>query len=92
MPAILLLLDLNMPLLDRYEVLRVVKSGEHTRSIPVVILTTAGQPGGNERCCKLECNAYVTKPVENEQFSDTLRRRRMFFPIVLLPMTEDRCG
>ncbi len=87
-PAILMLLDLNMPILDGYEVLRIVKSDERTRSIPVVMLTTTDSPLEIERCYKLGCNAYVTKPVDYEQFSDTMRRLGMFLSIVELPMTE----
>ncbi len=91
-PAMLMLLDLNMPLLDGYEVLRAVKSDARTRSIPVVILTTTDNPAEIERCYKLGCNAYVTKPVDYEQFSDTLRRLGLFLSVVQLPMTEDHCG
>ncbi len=91
-PAILLLLDLNMPMLDGYEVLRTMKSDDRTRSIPIVILTTTDSPSEIERCYKLGCNAYVTKPVDYEQFSDTMRKLGMFLSIVKLPLTEDRHG
>ncbi len=90
--AILMLLDLNMPVLDGYEVLKAVKSRERTRTIPVVVLTTTDSPPEIERCYKLGCNAYITKPVDYEQFADVMQRLGMFLSIVKLPMREECHG
>ncbi len=89
---ILMLLDLNMPVLDGYEVLKAVKSRERTRCIPVVVLTTTDSPPEIERCYKFGCNAYITKPVDYEQFSDVMRRLGMFLSIVKLPTREECHG
>jgi len=61
-----MLLDGTMSVLDGYEVLKTIKSDERTRSLPIVILTTTDSPSEIERCYKLGCNAYVTKPVDYE--------------------------
>ena len=91
-PSILMLLDLTMPVLDGYEVLKAVKSDARSRCMPVVVLTAADNPREAERCYKLGCNAYITKPVGYEQFSDTMRKLGMFLSIVELPMIEELYG
>jgi CheY-like chemotaxis protein len=91
-PPLLMLLDLNMPVLDGYEVLRVVKSDPRTRTIPIAVLTTTDSPREVERCYELGCNVYVTKPVDYEQFSDAMRKLGMFLTIVNVPALKERHG
>ncbi len=61
---LLLLFDINMPILDGVETLRRLKADEATRRIPVIILTTIGDPREIARCYELGCGVYVTKSVE----------------------------
>jgi CheY-like chemotaxis protein len=79
------LLDLNMPGLSGYQVLQRLKANERTRSIPVVILTTTDDSVEIKRCYDLGCNAYVTKPVDYEQFSEMIHRLGLFLTIVRTP-------
>ncbi len=81
----LILLDLNLPVLDGYQVLRAIKNDERTKSIPVVVLTTTDAPHEIARCYELGCNVYITKPVEYEQFSDAIRKLGLFLTIVKVP-------
>lgn len=81
----LILLDLNLPVLDGYQVLKAIKNEERTKSIPVVVLTTTDNPHEVARCYELGCNVYITKPVEYEQFSDAIRRLGLFLSIVRVP-------
>lgn len=81
----LILLDLNLPVLDGYQVLRRIKQNELTKAIPVVILTTTDNPREVARCYELGCNVYITKPVEYEQFSDAIRKLGLFLSIVQVP-------
>jgi CheY-like chemotaxis protein len=85
---LLILLDLNLPVLDGYQVLKVIKSDERTKRIPVVILTTTDNPHEVARCYELGCNVYITKPVEYAQFSDAIRTLGLFFSIVKVPEKE----
>lgn len=78
----ILLLDINMPRMDGVEVLTRMKSDESLREIPVLILTTTDDPREIERCYRLGCNAYITKPVDFGQLSETLRRLGLFLQIV----------
>jgi CheY-like chemotaxis protein len=82
---LLILLDLNLPVLDGYQVLTIVKNDAHTRNIPVIVLTTTDNPHEVARCYELGCNAYVTKPVEYTQFCEAIRTLGLFFAIITLP-------
>lgn len=81
----LVLLDLNLPGIDGYEILRQIKANEATRSIPVVILTTTSDETEVERCYQLGCNVFVTKPVEYADFSDAIAKLGLFLSIVAVP-------
>ena len=82
---LLVLLDLNMPVLDGYQVLERMKTDERTKRIPVIILTTTDDPREVSRCYELGCNVYITKPVDYEQFSDAIRKLGLFLLVVKLP-------
>ncbi|HXN45492.1 MAG TPA: response regulator [Bryobacteraceae bacterium] len=83
--SVVVLLDLNMPGLSGYQVLQRLKAHERTRAIPVVILTTTDDSAEIKRCYDLGCNAYVTKPVDYEQFSEMIHRLGLFLTIVRTP-------
>jgi CheY-like chemotaxis protein len=82
---LLVLLDLNLPVLDGYQTLKHLKGDTRTRNIPVVILTTADNPDEVARCYELGCNVFVTKPVAYEEFSDAVRKLGMFLTIANIP-------
>ncbi|MBO2456053.1 response regulator [Actinomadura violacea] len=82
----LVLLDLNLPRKDGREVLSEVKADEDLRSIPIVVLTTSEADEDILRSYHLHANAYVTKPVDFEQFVSVVRRIDDFFvTVVKLP-------
>jgi CheY-like chemotaxis protein len=85
---ILVLLDLNLPGLDGYQVLQRMKGDDRTKRIPVVILTTTDDAREVERCYDLGCNVYMTKPVDYEQFSDAIRKLGLFLMVVTIPDGE----
>ena len=82
---LLMLLDLNLPQLDGYQVLTRLKTDERTRHIPVLILTTTDEPHEIERCYALGCNVYLTKPVEYDEFAEAIRKLGLFLSIVQIP-------
>ena len=71
--ALIVLLDLNLPVLDGYQVLERIKADERTKQIPVVILTTTDNPHEISRCYELGCNVYVTKPSNMRNFLKRFR-------------------
>ena len=85
---ILMLLDLNLPVLNGYQVLQRMKKDSRTKRIPVVILTTTDDPQEVDSCYELGCNLYITKPVEYSQFCKTIRQLGHVLSVVTVPVTE----
>jgi len=82
----LILLDLNIPKYDGREVLQMIKSDPELSLIPVVVLTTSSAEEDILRSYKLHANAYVTKPVDLDQFISAVRQIDEFFvSVVRLP-------
>jgi len=69
-----ILLDLKMPKVDGFEVLRRVKGDAKTRSIPLVVLTSSALESDVQMAYSLGANSYVVKPIEFEEFNATVRR------------------
>lgn len=82
---LLVLLDLNLPVLDGYQVLQRMKGNERTKRIPVVILTTTYDSHEVVKCYELGCNVYITKPVEYAQFSEAIRKLGLFLSVMTVP-------
>ena len=82
----LILLDLNLPKYDGRQLLEKVKSDIELCDIPIVVLTTSSAQEDILRSYKLHANAYVTKPVDLEQFLSAVRQIDDFFvQVVRLP-------
>ncbi|MEU8245369.1 response regulator [Nonomuraea sp. NPDC048916] len=87
----LMLLDLNLPRMDGMEVLREVKADADLRTIPVVILTTSEAEEDILQGYHLHANAYVSKPVDFDQFIRVVRQIDDFFvSVVKLPTHGQR--
>jgi CheY-like chemotaxis protein len=85
---LMILLDLNLPVLDGFQVLKTIKNDERTKQIPVVVLTTTDNPHEVARCYENGCNVYITKPVEYEEFSKAIQSLGLFLSIVKVPEKE----
>ncbi|MEV4759733.1 response regulator [Micromonospora sp. NPDC049559] len=82
----LVLLDLNMPKMDGRQVLGEVKGDPDLRTIPIVVLTTSSSDTDVIGSYTLQANAYVTKPIDLDDFNDVVRRIDEFFGrVVVLP-------
>ena len=82
----LILLDLNLPRRDGREVLEEIKKDDDLCRIPVVVLTTSAADEDILRSYQLHANAYVTKPVDLDQFMSAVRQIDEFFvQVVRLP-------
>ena len=62
-----ILLDLNLPKIDGFEVLRRVRAIEKFKSIPVIIVTSSDSPEDRREALRLNAN-YFRKPVSYEEF------------------------
>ncbi|MFE3329415.1 response regulator [Streptomyces sp. NPDC059176] len=82
----LILLDLNLPKYDGRQVLERIKADADLTHIPVVVLTTSAAEEDILRSYRLHASAYVTKPVDLEQFIAAIRKIDDFFvTVVRLP-------
>ena len=86
----LILLDLNLPKYDGRQVLEKIKADPELSHIPVVVLTTSAAEEDILRSYKLHANAYVTKPVDLDQFIAAIRQIDEFFvQVVRLPRVRE---
>ncbi len=60
----LVLLDMNLPQMDGWEVARQLKADESTRSLPVIAVTAHAMVGDREKGLLAGCDEYVTKPLD----------------------------
>ena len=85
---LLILLDLNLPDMTGVDILARVKSNEHLKRIPVVVLTTTDDAVEIQRCYDLGCNVYITKPVNYEAFAQAIRQLGLFLSVIQVPEIE----
>ncbi len=78
----LILLDLKLPKVDGFEVLRVIKLDEQLKTIPIVVLTSSKETRDLEECYRLGVNSYVVKPVEFDQFSETVKQLGLYWMVL----------
>jgi CheY-like chemotaxis protein len=81
LPA-LILLDLKLPRVDGLEVLQRVRADERTRLLPVVILTSSREEADIVRSYGLGANSYVRKPVDFNEFNETVKQLGIYWLLV----------
>jgi CheY-like chemotaxis protein len=84
MPQVILL-DLKLPKLDGFDVLRRMRSDERTRLLPVVILTSSDEEQDRINGYGLGANSYVRKPVEFGNFIEAVRQLGLYWLILNRP-------
>ena len=78
----LVLLDLKLPKVDGLEVLKQIKGDARTRTIPVVILTSSKEERDLVSSYRLGVNSYIQKPVDFDQFRDTVKQLGLYWLVV----------
>ncbi len=84
-PPRAVLLDLRLPKVDGLEVLRQLKADARTKAIPVVILTTSKDEKDLVNGYQLGVNSYIQKPVDFDQFRETVRQLGLYWMLVNEP-------
>jgi CheY-like chemotaxis protein len=80
-----ILLDIKMPRLDGFGVLKHIRQDEQFQRLPVIILTTSQAEEDLFKSYDMGANAYIVKPVGFENFADALKRLDLFWQLVELP-------
>jgi len=81
-PPKLVLLDLKLPKVDGIEVLKQLKNDRRTKFIPVVVLTSSREEQDLVRSCDLGANSYIQKPVDFEQFRETVKTAGLYWTVI----------
>lgn len=85
-PPKLVLLDLKLPKVDGMEVLTQIKSDSRTKTIPIVIMTSSKEERDLVRSYNLGANSYIQKPVDFDQFRETVKTIGLYWLVINLPV------
>jgi two-component system response regulator len=81
----LIVLDLKMPKVDGIDVLRKLKSDQHRKVIPVVVLTSSREEKDIVESYQFGVNAYIVKPVDFDQFAKAVADLGLFWMVLNQP-------
>ena len=81
----LVLLDLNLPDMTGIDILARLKANEHTKTTPVIVLTTTDDAREIQRCYDLGANVYITKPLNYDSFANAIRQLGLFLSVMQIP-------
>jgi two-component system response regulator len=84
LPA-LILLDLKLPKVDGLQVLRQIRTDEHTSRLAVVILTTSSEEDDIAQSYDLGANSYIRKPVDFNQFVQAVQHLGLYWLVLNEP-------
>ncbi|HEX9046917.1 MAG TPA: response regulator [Verrucomicrobiae bacterium] len=82
---IVTLLDLNLPKLDGFELLKQIRADERLQKLAVIILTTSQEQEDVFKCYELYADGYVRKPVDVERLSEALRQAGLGWQLCPMP-------
>ena len=77
-----ILLDLKLPRINGLEVLKVIKTDERTRTIPVVVVTSSAEDPDVDAAYQLGANSYVIKPVQFDSFIEAMTKIGLYWLMV----------
>jgi two-component system, response regulator len=82
---VLVLLDLRLPRVDGFEILKRIRAEERTHRVPVVILTSSNEDRDLINGYDLGANSYVRKPVRFEEFATAIAQLGLYWLLINEP-------
>lgn len=68
------ILDIQLPDIDGYEVLRRIRATEFGRVVPVIAMTSYAMAGDEEKLLAAGCNGYIEKPIDPKRVMSQIRK------------------
>jgi CheY-like chemotaxis protein len=84
-PPRLILLDIKLPKMSGLDVLRRIRSDPRTTNQAVVMLTSSAESRDVEEAYRLRANSYIVKPVDFNQFAETVHEIGMYWLLLNHP-------
>ena len=81
MPVVILL-DLNLPKMNGFQVLERIRADERTKLIPVIILTSSKEEMDIKKAYTLGANSYILKPIDFKKFIDIAKQMGLYWVIL----------
>jgi CheY-like chemotaxis protein len=82
-------LDLKLPKVDGHQVLKTIKSDPKLKRIPVIMMTSSKEERDLIESYENGSNAYVIKPIDFDQFTDSVKQLGLFWAVVNEPPPQD---
>jgi len=84
-PPKMVMLDLKLPKVDGLEVLKQLQGDPRTRNIPTVVMTSSKEERDMVSGYELGANSYIRKPVDIDQFRETVKNVGLYWLVVNQP-------
>jgi CheY-like chemotaxis protein len=81
----IMLLDIRMPKVNGFEVLKRVKNNPELQNIPIIIISTSDNPHMMERCRELGCLNYIVKPIDYSNFTRVIKQLGQYIQMMNVP-------
>jgi CheY-like chemotaxis protein len=86
----LILLELNLPKVDGFEVLKRIRADEKTKTIPVIVFTSSTEDKDKMESYRLGANLYVIKPASHDEFVKTATEIGFYWMVMNTPLLKQK--